>query len=410
MSNSSNTLFYFVESFSSEKAEQFFEKELPYLSASFKQILLFVLYKDVPNSTQLPNNVSIANFDLYQPYNRIGFLRKNWNTIFKLYVANFFITRHKLNYFFQPFRHITLLMNRLNDADNLHQYIQSKFNYNNAVFYSYWFNHWVSVLSLVKYKYQSNIKIYTRIHGSDYQEGQKTEGYFPFRAIELQNVYKVLSVSQYGIDYIKKEYPTFKNLPLLDLAYLGTNDYGLNPLENKEVFHIVSCSSVIELKRVHLIAEILKHIDFPVKWTHFGDGNLLNELKKQVQTLPSNIKVSLKEYVPNHQVIDFYKKETVHLFINVSEYEGIPVSLMEAISFGIPVMATNICGNPEIANAHTGFSIEKDFNPINVATLITKNKTQLMTETSLRQNAKQFWLEHFYTDKNYKKLAEYTLV
>ena len=36
------------------------------------------------------------------------------------------------------------------------------------------------------------------------------------------------------------------------------------------------------------------------------------------------------------------------LFINVSSSEGIPVSIMEAMSAGIPVIATAVGGTPEI--------------------------------------------------------------
>lgn len=41
--------------------------------------------------------------------------------------------------------------------------------------------------------------------------------------------------------------------------------------------------------------------------------------------------------------------------------EGIPVSIMEAISFGIPIIATNVGGNAEIVNDETGVLI-----PVNI--------------------------------------------
>ena len=45
------------------------------------------------------------------------------------------------------------------------------------------------------------------------------------------------------------------------------------------------------------------------------------------------------------------------LFVNMSLSEGIPVSIMEAISFGIPIIATNVGGNAEIVNDETGVLI-----------------------------------------------------
>ena len=44
----------------------------------------------------------------------------------------------------------------------------------------------------------------------------------------------------------------------------------------------------------------------------------------------------------------------VDLFLTVSANEGIPVSIMEAQSFGIPVIATDVGGISEIVNNVNG--------------------------------------------------------
>ena len=67
-----------------------------------------------------------------------------------------------------------------------------------------------------------------------------------------------------------------------------------------------------------------------------------------------------------------YLAGSINLFVSVSETEGLPVSIMEAISFGIPVMATDVGGCREIANAHTGVLISKDFDVKSVAEEITR--------------------------------------
>jgi glycosyltransferase involved in cell wall biosynthesis len=54
----------------------------------------------------------------------------------------------------------------------------------------------------------------------------------------------------------------------------------------------------------------------------------------------------------------YYSINTVDLFINVSSSEGVPVSIMEAMSFGIPVIATAVGGTPEIVSEKTGWLIE----------------------------------------------------
>lgn len=44
----------------------------------------------------------------------------------------------------------------------------------------------------------------------------------------------------------------------------------------------------------------------------------------------------------------------------MSDSEGIPVSIMEAMSFGIPVIARNVGGMSEIVNEENGLLLEND--------------------------------------------------
>ena len=75
----------------------------------------------------------------------------------------------------------------------------------------------------------------------------------------------------------------------------------------------------------------------------FGDGSFLNELKCYCDIyLKGNIKYLFKGRVSNAEVLDFYKKYNPSLFSKFKFVEGVPVSIMEAMSFGIPVIATDV--------------------------------------------------------------------
>ena len=54
--------------------------------------------------------------------------------------------------------------------------------------------------------------------------------------------------------------------------------------------------------------------------------------------------------------------DLVDLFLNVSESEGVPISAMEAIASGVPVMATNVGGTPEIIDNEVGYLLDKDID------------------------------------------------
>src|SRR5690606_13386262 len=96
--------------------------------------------------------------------------------------------------------------------------------------------------------------------------------------------------------------------------------------------------------------------DKKIEWHHFGDGLEFEELKKKIKTLnKKKIAVILHGWATQADILKFYELYFVNWFVNVSESEGIPVSIMEAMSFGIPVIATDVGGTSEIVNTDTGY-------------------------------------------------------
>ena len=76
-------------------------------------------------------------------------------------------------------------------------------------------------------------------------------------------------------------------------------------------------------------------------------------IKSSTENLEENISVKLLGKVNNNDILNFYSITPVNLFINLSESEGIPVSIMEAISFSIPIIATDVGGVSEIVTEET---------------------------------------------------------
>jgi glycosyltransferase involved in cell wall biosynthesis len=92
----------------------------------------------------------------------------------------------------------------------------------------------------------------------------------------------------------------------------------------------------------------------------------------------------------------------------VSETEGLPVSMMEAISFGVPILATDVGGCNEIVTIETGILIPKDFQPELVAMEISKFKDSQKNEIVFRQNVKEFWKKNFECSNNFKQFLNLT--
>ncbi|MBK9193319.1 MAG: glycosyltransferase [Crocinitomicaceae bacterium] len=106
--------------------------------------------------------------------------------------------------------------------------------------------------------------------------------------------------------------------------------------QNTDIFTIVSCSFMSPVKRVPLIAESLSHIEFPIKWVHFGDGEEMHRVLEIVDTLPSNVKVELAGGRSNEDILNYYRNNKVDAFIHLSSSEGFGMAIVEAFSFGIP--------------------------------------------------------------------------
>jgi len=216
----------------------------------------------------------------------------------------------------------------------------------------------------------------------------------------LQEVSKVFVISHNGEAYLKSKYP--KHAHKIHLSYLGVLDHGINPLQTvADKFTLVSCSNLLPVKRVALIAEALKHVKLPIKWIHFGDGPLMETIKASCKLLPSNVEVDLKGRISNADLMGFYKQTHVSLFINISKSEGLPVSIMEAVSFGIPILATNVGGTSEIVTDKTGILIDEDVTPLLIAKEISAFKNSYFSTSDFRQNIKAFWKQHYDASVNY---------
>lgn len=144
--------------------------------------------------------------------------------------------------------------------------------------------------------------------------------------------------------------------------------------KKKDEFLIVSCSSIYNLKRLDLIVDSISKITnknrIKINWIHLGGGSDEEQIRKLCEKKLDNIIWSITGWISNSEVIEFYRTHYVDLFINMSDMEGIPVSIMEAISNGIPCLARNVGGNSEIVNEITGYLFQEKCTSDDVAMVI----------------------------------------
>ena len=276
------------------------------------------------------------------------------------------------------------------------------------VFYAYRFEYQPYVAVLLKKKWRNNSRIICRAHRYDLYEIAHKGDYIPLREALLEEVDHVFPCSKDGALYLQKKFPEY--CEKIDVRYLGTKDHGPGPVPASDsAFRIVSCSTITEVKRVYRIIDALSMMSSSIEWTHYGDGPLMKETQEYAKAkLKDNISFLFKGNIQNAELMEEYRRNPYHLFINVSTSEGIPVSIMEAQSFGIPCVATDVGGTREIL-CNDSFSLVlpeefKDEELVSAINLYIKMDKETYLEQ--REAARMNWNQRFNANHNYPVFVE----
>jgi glycosyltransferase involved in cell wall biosynthesis len=403
MNHSGMDLLLFTNYFPYRSAnkEIYLEAELPVLASQFRKVVIFpeVITGEC---RYLPANVEIVKLD-DEHYNWKSALNGNWLFFIKLLIT---IPLAKLPRNYARER-IGTLIHCFYRANRLKIWLADQKDMRPFVCYSYWFYNWATTLGILREK--GIIRHFvSRAHANDLYEYVGAYKWIPHRRFHMKQVSKVFTISKYGATYLKKNYPD--NSEKISFQYLGTADFpaGAHLITNqKECLHIVSCSNLAPVKRVELIPEILKHLQSPFTWTHIGTGKELSKLSRKIAECIPQHAVNLLGYKENNEVQALYRENQFDVFLNVSRSEGVPVSIMEAISAGIPVVATDVGGTAEVVNTGFGCLLDKDFDPVRAAAELEKLYAlkQNGALQDLRLKARQHWELHFLASRNYFQFA-----
>jgi glycosyltransferase involved in cell wall biosynthesis len=394
------TLILLTAEFPFGQGEPFLENELPILCNHFDEVKIYATQSYGNNARDVPHNCNVNSLRIESAGLKVILQILNplvWKEIFFTWrnytdADNLGSLKTMLVSFMRAKSIVRKLKAKLNQITE-----------ENTTFYSFWCDDNALALSLLKDKF-SKSKMVTRAHGWDvYFEPSKFQ-YLPFRNLIAEKLDFIYPVSMFGADYIKSRWK-INDENKIKVAYLGVKTAHDIPIKTDDSsFTIVSCSNCIALKRVHLIIEAFAQINVDINWFHFGDGPLLDALKKKAKLeLPAEVKFAFKGRISNEELMLWYGVNPVDLFINVSESEGLPVSIMEATSYGIPILATNVGGVSEIVvDGVNGKLLNAEINSDELAAAIMKvmnlpkDQKKMMGEASLN-----IWKEKFNAERNF---------
>jgi len=170
----------------------------------------------------------------------------------------------------------------------------------------------------------------------------------------------------------------FLNLLSLDLNY---NQYKIG----------VFVGRLTEQKNPFFILELARKMDDNVLFLLAGEGEYYNDLKYEINKYNLNHKVFLLGHVDNVSEILFYSD----FMILPSLWEGLPYSILESLSVGTPVFASNIDGNNDAITQDNGFlfDVDKPNELIRKLETITFEELKNMGEIGIGTIEKKYMLD-----------------
>lgn len=166
--------------------------------------------------------------------------------------------------------------------------------------------------------------------------------------------------------------------------------------------YIFTASRLVRHKGIHYLIEAFKGLETDKKLVIAGDGAYTDDYVQELKQLASNDKRIV--FVGNQSgalLSELYAN--AYLFIQPSEHEGLSMGLLEAMSFGLPCLASDIPANLEAMNGQG-----LNFKNMDVSDLAQKLKYALNNQEIMKSQG-QALQERTRQEYNWEKIVDQTL-
>ena len=218
-----------------------------------------------------------------------------------------------------------------------------------------------NIVAFLSSRYNKNIRLVSTQHGMpEYSTGGANNKYTILQKINFyllsksfarlvvvsndirHKIIKIFGFSDNNIIVIRNGIELPKEIP---------------PKKEKDIFIIGSMGRMFPVKDYPLMVEVAREVKKETGKIRFelaGDGPDMEKVSNLVERFGLENVFILKGYVED--ITEYYRN--IDLYINTSVHEGIPMTVLEAMSYGIPVIAPEIGGIKEIIkNGSEGFLV-----------------------------------------------------
>lgn len=243
---------------------------------------------------------------------------------------------------------------------------------------NFWFAFIISQLCRIL-----KLKYIAKLHGGDLPNRLSKSPFFC--DMIFKNAYKITAPSGYLMNAFKVKYHN-------NIIYIpNTIEINNYPLVQKEysvpkILWVRSFSSIYNPKMAIKVAANLKEKYPDVVLCMIGPDkeNLIDECKKYAKKLNVDVeftgKLSKKKWIK--------RSKEFNVFINTTHFDNTPVSVIEAMALGIPVVSTNVGGIPFLLNDSENALLVKDGDTEAMSQAIEKIMSNNQLRTLLITNGR----------------------
>ena len=210
-----------------------------------------------------------------------------------------------------------------------------------------------NILAFLSSKYKSGIRLVSTQHGMpEYIGTEPDKKYMLLQKLNStllsKSFRKVITVSNEMQRVFINRYGFPENK--IAVIHNGTDIINKPTVKrDREVFIIGSMGRIFPVKDFSLMVEIAREVckeEDKIRFELAGDGPDREKIIDLIERYRLGNFFLLNGFVEN--LFNFY--DNIDLYLNTSLHEGIPMSILEAMSYEIPIVAPNVGGMKEILN------------------------------------------------------------
>lgn len=260
-----------------------------------------------------------------------------------------------------------------------------------------------SLLAFIPHIFTPRIKIVSTLHSFDYGN-DKWGGFARFmlrtgEKMMCKYADEVIVLTDLMRDYLWQRYNR-ESFVIPNGAHINTNYNNesinseiLKELGLEEGKYIISVSRLIKLKGIQYLIEAYNKLEYKgIKLVIVGDGEYQEELKRLAA---NNANIIFTGNQKDERLASLYR--SAKLFVQSSEMEGLSISLLEAMAYGLEILLSDISANREAAHETALYFKSKDVNDLEIKLKLALEDGEMMKE--LAQLAKER-AERVYNWKN----------